>query len=113
MFNPFATPSTVAHQGPLSMGFPRQEYWSGMPFPSPGNLLDSWIDWRLLHCRQILCGSDIKESDCSRGDPGSAPELGRSLEKRMATHSCILAYEIPWTEEPGGQFMASQRVRRY
>ena len=31
----FATPWTVAHQAPLSMGFPRQEYWSGVPFPSP------------------------------------------------------------------------------
>ena len=28
---------TVAHQAPLSMGFPRQEYWSGLPFPSPGD----------------------------------------------------------------------------
>ena len=34
----FATPWTVACQAPLSMGFPRQEYWSGLPFPSPGNL---------------------------------------------------------------------------
>ena len=33
----FATPWTVAHQAPLSMGFPRQEYWSGQPFPSPGD----------------------------------------------------------------------------
>ena len=32
----FATPWTVAHQAPLSMGFPRQEYWSGLPFRSPG-----------------------------------------------------------------------------
>ena len=32
----FATPWTVAHQAPLSMGFPRQEYWSGLPCPSPG-----------------------------------------------------------------------------
>ena len=31
----FATPWTVAHQAPLSMGFSRQEYWSGLPFPSP------------------------------------------------------------------------------
>ena len=31
-----ATPWTVAHQAPLSMGFSRQEYWSGLPFPSPG-----------------------------------------------------------------------------
>ena len=34
----FATPWTVACQTPLSMGFPRQEYWSGLPFPSPGDL---------------------------------------------------------------------------
>ena len=32
------TPSTVAHQSPLFMGFPRQEYWRGLPFPSPGDL---------------------------------------------------------------------------
>ena len=37
----FATPRTVVCQAPPSMGFPRQEYWSGLPFPSPGNLLDS------------------------------------------------------------------------
>ena len=35
----FATPWTVAYQAPLSMGFPRQEYWIGLPFPSPGDLL--------------------------------------------------------------------------
>ena len=38
MSNSFATPQTVAHQAPLSMGFPRQEYWSGLLFPSPGDL---------------------------------------------------------------------------
>ena len=32
----FVTPWTAARQAPLSMGFPRQEYWSGLPFPSPG-----------------------------------------------------------------------------
>ena len=40
----FATPWTVAHQAPLSMGFSRQEYWSGLPFPSPGDLLDPGIE---------------------------------------------------------------------
>ena len=34
----FATPWAVACQGSLSMGFPRQEYWNGLPFPSPGDL---------------------------------------------------------------------------
>ena len=36
--------TTGARQAPLSMGFPRQEYWSGLPFPSPGNLPDSGIE---------------------------------------------------------------------
>ena len=35
---------TVAHQAPLSMGFSRQEYWSGLSYPSPGDLPDSWIE---------------------------------------------------------------------
>ena len=39
----FVTPWTVAHQTPLSVGFSRQEYWSGLPFPSPGDLLDPRI----------------------------------------------------------------------
>ena len=34
----FATPRTVAYQAPPSVGFSRQEYWSGLPFPSPGDL---------------------------------------------------------------------------
>ena len=40
----FATPWTVAHQAPLSMGFPRQEDWIGLPFPSPGELPDPGIE---------------------------------------------------------------------
>ena len=40
----FAMPWTVAHQAPLSMGFSRQEYWSGLPFPSPGDLPNPWIE---------------------------------------------------------------------
>ena len=38
-----AKPWTVAYQAPLSMGFSRQEYWSGLPFPSPGDLPDPGI----------------------------------------------------------------------
>ena len=43
MSNSFANAWTVALQAPLSMGFPRQEYWSGLPFPSPGGLPDPRI----------------------------------------------------------------------
>ena len=42
----FATPWTAASQAPPSMGFSRQEYWSGLPFPSPGDLPDSGIEPR-------------------------------------------------------------------
>ena len=36
MTDSFVTPWTTTRQAPLSMGFPRQEYWTGLPFPSPG-----------------------------------------------------------------------------
>ena len=39
-----ATPWAVAHQAPLSMGFPREEYWGGLPFPPPGDLSDPGIE---------------------------------------------------------------------
>ena len=40
----FVTPWTVALQAPPSMGFSRQEYWSGLPCPPPGDLPDPWIE---------------------------------------------------------------------
>ena len=44
MSDSFETPWTVAHQAPPSMGFPRQEYWSGLPFPSPWELSDPRVE---------------------------------------------------------------------
>ena len=56
-------------------------------------------------------GSVVKNLPANAGDVGSIPGSGRSLEKEMATHSSILAWRIPWTEESGGlQSMGSQRV---
>ena len=55
-------PRTVACQAPLSMKFSRQEYWSGLPFPSPGDLLDTGIELGLLHDRQ----SPALQEDCLR-----------------------------------------------
>ena len=42
----FATPWTAAHQAPPSMGFSRQEYWSGVPLPSPSRVWVLFIEWR-------------------------------------------------------------------
>ena len=47
-------------------------------------------------------GSDGKESACKARDPGSIPSQEDALEKGMASHSSILAWGIPWTEEPDG-----------
>ena len=44
----------------------------------------------------------VKESAYGTGDLGSISGSGRSLEKGMTTHSGILTWRIPWTEEPGG-----------
>ena len=60
----FVTPWTVAHQAPLSMGFPRQEYWSGLPFPSPGDLPDSGIEPASL-ASPVLAGGF-----CTTAPPG-------------------------------------------
>ena len=51
----FATPWTVAYQAPQSMGFSRQEYWSGVPFPSPGDLPDP----EMTNLDSILKSRDI------------------------------------------------------
>ena len=79
--------------GSSSMGFSRQEYWSGLPFPSPGDLLDPGIEFTspvspALAGRFLPLapsgkpgGSDGKESTCTAGDAGdlgSIPGSGRS-----------------------------------
>ena len=48
------TPWTVAHQAPLPIGFPRQEYWSGLPFPSPGDLPDRKIEPKSWQADSLL-----------------------------------------------------------
>ena len=59
----------------------------------------------LLHCRRILYLSGEppagKESTCNAGDLGSIHGLEDALKEGMATQSSILAWRIPWTEEPG------------
>ena len=54
----FATPGIVAHQAPLPMEFSRQEHFSGMPFPTPGNLPDSGIKAESL-ASPVLAGGSL------------------------------------------------------
>ena len=53
-YNSFVTPWAVVCQAPLSTGFPRRAYWSGLPFPSPGDLPTQGLNPHLLRCRQSL-----------------------------------------------------------
>ena len=46
-------------------------------------------------------GLVVKNPSVNAGDVGLIPGVGRSLQKETAIHSCILPWEIPWTEEPG------------
>ena len=72
----FAIPWSVAHQAPLSMGFFRQEYWSGLPFPTPGDLPDPGIQTVSLASPALAGG--FFTSDANAGDTDSIPSLGRS-----------------------------------
>ena len=66
----FATPWTVAYQAPPSMGFSRQEYWSGLPFPSPGDLPNPGIE----------PGSPVLQVDSLPSEPQSVNFLSYFIE---------------------------------
>ena len=83
----------------------RNDEKGAMKIMSSSNVYLVYISWRLL---KWLSG---KESTCNAGDTGSI--LGREdlLEKEMATYCSVLAWKVPWTEEPGGlQSMGSQEL---
>ena len=56
----------------------------------------------------FLGGSVVKNLPADTGDLGSIPGLGDLLEKEMATHPSVLAWEISWTEEPGSVYGVAQ-----
>ena len=63
-------------------------------------------------CQGFLGGASGKESACNAGEAGLTRSLEDPLEEGMATHSIILAWRIPWTEEPGKlQSIGSRRAR--
>ena len=56
----------------------------------------------MLGYGRLLWWLSSEESTCNAGDTGLIPGSGRSLEDKKATDSSILAWEMPWTEDPGG-----------
>ena len=69
-------PWTVAHQVPLSMGFSRKEYWSGLPFPSPGDLPNPGIE----------SGSPTLQADALTSDPPGKPQNTYTQQILRFTH---------------------------
>ena len=70
----FATPWTISYQASLSMEFSRQEYWSGLPFPSPGDLPDTRIE----------PGSPALQADALPSEsPGKPPKEGGGSDKNQ------------------------------
>ena len=111
----FATLWTVAPQAPLSMGFFRQEYWSGLLFPSPGDLPNPEMEL------ESLASPALSVEFCTIEPAGNSLPLpcqcifscyfSSFLEKGIAIHFSILAWRIVCTEEPDGlQSMGSGRV---
>ena len=75
----FATLWTVAHQAPLSLGLPRQEYWSGWPSSTPGDLPDPGIEPALLHWQVYFL---------------PLRHLGSPQLKSSSWHKCLKIYYI-------------------
>ena len=78
----FATPWTVAHQAPLSMVFFRQEYWSGMPLPPPGDLPDPGIEFASPVTPELAGGFF---TTCATWEAYSVILLGHKKEQINAT----------------------------
>ena len=65
------TPWTLAHQAPLFMGFPRQEYWNGLPFPPPGDLPHPGTE----HESAALAGGFFTSEPPGKHEAGTVPIL--------------------------------------
>ena len=81
----FETLWTVAHQAPLSMGFSRQEYWNGLPFPSPGDLPDPGTEPRSPALQADALTSENDGPDLT----GLLCILHEIMHKKHLTHSPI------------------------
>ena len=97
-----ATPWTVARQASLSMGFSRQEYWSGLPFPSPGDLPNQGIESRspALQADSLLSESG---SWWWTGRPGVLQFMGSQSRTRLSD----------WTELNWAIYLCIKRVHNH
>ena len=87
MSDSLQTPWTVACQAPLSLGFPRQEYWSELPFPSPGDLSDPGID-------PMSLVSPALHTDSLPAEPSGKP-LGKTVCTKYLPFSDLWSFRAP------------------
>ena len=99
-----ATRWTVEHQAPLSMGFSRQEYWSGSPFPTPGDLPDPGIKCTFLSLlpnpgmepaslvSRALAGRFFSTSATSEASKSTTPQLKKG-EKRTLSNTLPMLHK--------------------
>ena len=91
MSNSSATPWIIAHQAPLSLGFPRQEYWSGLPFPLPGDLPDTGIE----SASPTLTGRFFTT------EPPGKPIISHSVQFSSVAQSCPILCDPEGCSMPG------------
>ena len=84
---------TVARQAPLSLGFSRQEYWSGWPFPTLGDLPSLGRNPSLLHCKQILYHLSTREAQY-KGVVQSLGHVWLFVTPWTAAHWASLSFTI-------------------
>ena len=82
------------------MGFSRQEYWSGWPFPYAGDLPDPGTE-PVSFISSALARGTVEEMQGLQEARVQSLDQEDPLEEGMTTHSSILAWRSPWTEEPG------------
>ena len=89
-FQPSVTPWTVAYQAPLSMDLSRQEYWSGLPFPSPRDLPDPGIKPR----------SPALQADALPSEPPGKPLSGHVTHSRLYVSTLISQFVLRSASHP-------------
>ena len=124
----FVTPWSVAHQAPLYMGFSRQEYWSGLPFPSPGDLPNPGIE------PSLLCLQHWQMDSLPRAPPGkpyfvtllpfidawfiwwavnkAKLSLHWNLEDWLLSDSIQLCFWTPWFHQISRIFLLLQNIQK-
>ena len=99
---PFLTLWTVAYQEPLSVGFSKQEYWSGLPCPPPGDLPNSGMEPR----------SPALQADSLPFEPRGKPSKHKKTSKyKSLWHICLTGLPLPETEEIRVGFLGQEYPR--